>query len=202
MKKLIFVFILLGANFTACAQPPIPFPTVDGRINFSEIVPVDGASKDDLYARTKIWFADTFKSSNDVIQLDDKDNGVIIGRGKIVEKEKKWDFTVKVQVKDQRFKVEFYDIYYTFEQDVSHLSRGVRSVLSAAGTVTHFNLDERFSNATPACSPGKDCRMYDKDGNLKEGFPTNLVTWTNSNFASMLESIKEKLSKRAVVDDF
>lgn len=202
MKGLLIALILLGTNITAFAQPSIPFPTVDGKVNFSEVVSVDGASKGDLYLGAKTWIAGNFRSSNDVVQLDDEENGVIIGKGRIVDDGKTWDFTFKFQVKDQRYKVEFYDIEYTFEQDVSNLYPSQQTMLKMIGTVTHFNIDERFSSAKPACSPGKDCRMYDRKGRIKKGFPTNFVTWTNSNFNSLLESIKDQLTKRVVVDDF
>lgn len=41
------------------------------------------ATKDELYNRAKKWTAHSFKSSNDVIKLDDKENGKIIIKGSV-----------------------------------------------------------------------------------------------------------------------
>ena len=40
-----------------------------------------GKTKEQLYTDTKIFIANTWKSSQDVLQNDDKDSGIIILRG-------------------------------------------------------------------------------------------------------------------------
>ena len=197
MKSLLTILLFLAASGVSLAQPMHSLPTVDNRINFSEVVPVDGASKDELYSRTKLWFADAFKSSSDVLQLDDKSGGILLGKG-IIKQEaggnngfaarptvvKTWRFTIKIQLKDGRYKVDIYDIDYSFEQpEHSHLP-GMRPS-------TH-NLDTLFS----------DRKMYNKDGTLKKGAPTNIANWTNGIFTDLLASIRSALDQAIVVDDF
>lgn len=47
-------------------------------ISFSEVITVDSSlKKNELYSRLKTWFAEAFKSSQDVIQLDDRESGKI-----------------------------------------------------------------------------------------------------------------------------
>ena len=108
MKKLILVLFTAFAVSNSYAQSSA----------ITEVVPVEGASKTELYNRAKLWFAKTFKSAKDVIQLDDKENGQIIGNGAISYSAPAgipgynfsgyFYFTVTVEVKDNRFK-------YTFE---------------------------------------------------------------------------------------
>lgn len=198
MKRIVTFFFLLIVCNVSFAQRATPFPTADGKINYSEVVPVEGASKDELYARAKIWFANSFHSSNHVVQLDDKDNGIVLGKGKIIDEssdgKKTWEFTVKIQLKEGRYKVNLYDIYYKFENDLSRVSPAVRAILEKE--TTYFNLDERYSDRSSKRSP------YDKKGNLKSGLASNLPAWTNERFTSLLASIKEQLSEGVALDDF
>lgn len=53
----------------------------NGNLNYNEVVQVDTIKKDELYLRSKQFFVDVFKSANDVIQMDDKDAGVVVGKG-------------------------------------------------------------------------------------------------------------------------
>jgi len=101
----------------------------DDKIYFSEVVTTDGLSKDVLYQNSRVFFADVFKSSNNVIQLDDKENGILIGKGfsNIYAKASVRDgiyiildftatvqmwFSIKIQFKDGRYKYEIYDVYF------------------------------------------------------------------------------------------
>lgn len=199
MKNIISIFLLLIASNSSFGQSDIPFPTVDGRINFSEVVTVEDANKGELYARAKLWFANSFDSSNHVIQLDDKDNGIVLGKGKISEKnsggKKTWEFTVKIQLKEGRYKADIYDIYYKFEKDLSGVSPSVRKILEPE-SVTYFDLDSRYADRSSKKS------MYDKSGSLKEGFATNLASWTNERFTSLLASIRKQLSEGVAMDEF
>lgn len=93
-------------------------PLKDGKVTYVDVVQVDSISKDELYKRTKRWFIDTYKSAKDVIQLDDKENGEVIGKGFF---ETYWQITfysgqninvwqtIKVQVKDGRYRYEITD---------------------------------------------------------------------------------------------
>jgi hypothetical protein len=73
-------------------------------------------SKIELYKRAKLWLVDSYKSCTNVIQLDDNENGVIIGKGFFEEDMCKlgcehiivWQ-VIKIQIKDGRYKFEFSD---------------------------------------------------------------------------------------------
>ncbi len=103
------------------------FPEVDGVINYTEVVTVDSTiKKEELYNRAKMWFVDNYKSANDVIQMQDKDAGVIIGKGLFSYQYNPMSLsdrttinishTVKIYVKDGKYKYEIVDLsgkYYT-----------------------------------------------------------------------------------------
>ena len=67
MKKLL-LFILLLPVFSFAQQ-------------YSEVVEVPGKTADQLYSSAREWFAITFKSAKDVIQMEDPTNKKIIGKG-------------------------------------------------------------------------------------------------------------------------
>jgi hypothetical protein len=117
MKKLGFVVGLM-VSFTLSHSQVIDGIPIDenGKINFNEVVNVDSASQDALYVNAKQFFVENFKSANHVIQMDDKQSGIIIGKG--------WStylfwnapitlrYTIKIQCKDDRYKYEIYDISF------------------------------------------------------------------------------------------
>jgi hypothetical protein len=96
----------------------IPFDPTTGKILYTEVVQAPGASQAELYARAKLWFADTFKSTKAVVQADDKDAGIIqgtafqdiavvsIGTPTAV---KLW-YTIKIALKDGRYKYDITDL--------------------------------------------------------------------------------------------
>ena len=76
-----------------------------------------GKTKEDAYIRALTWFADTFKSADAVIQVDDKETGLLVGKawfpppsGQTLGSPQIW-FTVKVETKDERSSIQFYDLY-------------------------------------------------------------------------------------------
>ena len=93
-------------------------PFKDGKLTYEGIVNVAGKNKMDLYADAKKWFTDYFIDSRDVIQMQDKDQGRIIGKGILVfsykvllSSVKFYDLiTVEIDVKDGRYRYRVYDM--------------------------------------------------------------------------------------------
>lgn len=196
MKRLLTILLLLGASTPSFGERMHPLPTVDGRINFMEIVSVDGAPKDEIYSKARIWFATAFSTSDGML-LDDKESGIIVGKGVITTREgdsrvrtlmnpqiteKTWTFTVKIQIRDGRYKVELYDIEYTFAMPGNNIGH----------TPSTHNLDKLFG----------DRKIYKRDGTLKGGAPTNIANWTNETLSGLLESLKTRVTEQIVLDDF
>jgi hypothetical protein len=83
MKSVVPIFILIISAFTMHAQQKLMniLPVKESKVNYSEVITVDSASKDVLYNRAKRWYVDVYNSAQNVIQLDDKENGEIVGKG-------------------------------------------------------------------------------------------------------------------------
>jgi Domain of unknown function (DUF4468) with TBP-like fold len=57
---------------------------IDGQYEFTEVVQLDSTYKKDiLYRNAKLFFANISKSSKDILQYDDRDEGKVIGKGTI-----------------------------------------------------------------------------------------------------------------------
>jgi hypothetical protein len=110
MKKLIFVLLFL--------LPLVAFSQLDNNpIIFTEVVKVDSNStKNDLFNAARAWFNTAFVSSKDVLQIIDKENGELSGKGVIKYSNGfpgsettygEIRFSVSVFVKEGRYKYEF-----------------------------------------------------------------------------------------------
>lgn len=113
-KKIFFSFIpvllILSVRLTG-QDVQLPVNKESKLIEYTELVTVESSlTQKILYSKAKDWFDKAFKSSDNVIQKDDKEEGIIIGKGIIPVKggmyltDGKIDFTLKVQVKDGRYK--------------------------------------------------------------------------------------------------
>lgn len=87
---------------------------------FSTVTEVPGVTGDRIYANTKMWIAETFRSAKAVIEYDSAAEGTLIGGGGIaypcqgVECMAKHDwsalFTMRIDVKDGKFRATFSNI--------------------------------------------------------------------------------------------
>ena len=123
MKKIFLVIILFFTLGNVLGQDELPeiFPRDEnGKIIFTEVVQVDSTlNQSQLFGNAKLFFANTFKSAKDVIQLEDKENGRIVGKGLsniyitvLTPVKMKLHYSILIECKDGRYKYTIYDLYY------------------------------------------------------------------------------------------
>lgn len=119
-------FILLVITSYAFGQnetPNLPIDSVTNKITYSEVVIVDSsASKLELFSRAREWFAKRYNSSINVIQMEDKESGKIVGKalmqvyhkavGKTYESGH-IHYTISLYLKDGRYKYEITDFFHS-----------------------------------------------------------------------------------------
>lgn len=113
MKKLVILFSLACLPFLGMAQD-MPVDPETKKVTYSEVVPAEGLSQSDIYLQAQAWFAKTFNDANSVIQVQDKEQGLLIGKGMSEENINNvltpfW-FTVKIEAKEGRYRYEITDI--------------------------------------------------------------------------------------------
>jgi transcription antitermination factor NusA-like protein len=103
---------ILGIALTFCASAVEPFQV--------EIVKEVPLLKSEIYDQTVVWIAENFKSSKAVIEMKDKDLGVIIGNASMDVNISltKWlpavyspfTFKMKVEMKDEKLRMTFNNV--------------------------------------------------------------------------------------------
>lgn len=118
MYKMITAAILTGSiALTGCSgMRAIP----EQERNIERIVNAPGLTKEQIYIETKIWIAENFHSSKEVIEVDSRGDGLIIGNGVMNYPCTGMDcfgrdghqvpFTMKIEIKDEKFKATFSNI--------------------------------------------------------------------------------------------
>ena len=95
------ISILILVFFSSC----MTYTMVSAPKSFKQLQ-VEG-SKDELYVRANIWMARTFTNSKSVIQFQDKENGVIVGKYLMLSADPNDIYSmVTIYVKDKTTKIE------------------------------------------------------------------------------------------------
>ena len=91
-------------------------------LTYTEIIQVNSISKNELYNRARLWFTTVYNSAKDVLQMDNKEEGQIIGKAIISYYPKVFvgsettkgriNYTIKIFVKDGRYKYEITDFVH------------------------------------------------------------------------------------------
>ncbi len=119
MKLRLILIILFFVSYHSQGQERLLniLPLVDGRVTYTGVIQVDSSGKDELYDRAMRWFITTYLSPKDVIDLEDRENREIIGKGslKIVYyfRDPYIDYTISIIAKDNRFKYTITDLSYS-----------------------------------------------------------------------------------------
>lgn len=113
-------------TLTTIKDQDVTFPMSDGgKIFYQRIESLDSTfTSDQLYSKSKLFISESYKSSNDVIQLDDKANGIIVVKGIYHWKYGNVDVTIyhtlKIFTKNGKYKIEISD----FRSELSSQSPG------------------------------------------------------------------------------
>lgn len=114
MKSLAIFFLLVALIKNCEAQNEMP--SKEGKVLYELIDSSIIAPSNELFNRAKIWFGNAFRDSKEVIQIEDKENGLLMGKGNFNFEQSLVPFLIKfsirVSVKDNKYRVQFYDITY------------------------------------------------------------------------------------------
>ena len=114
MKKRVLLAVVASVVvLVSCGTSPLP----PEELIIQEIFEVD-KSKDELFHLSMEWAAKTFKSAKAVIQYEDKEEGIIVGKGFVVVRygmgvPADTYFTLTIEVKDKKARATIEDAYFT-----------------------------------------------------------------------------------------
>jgi hypothetical protein len=125
LRNFIATFAITVALFGCASAQPIS----EADRTFDRVVDAPGYTQDQIYNFTKIWIAQNFKSAKSVIELDSKEDGIIIGNGIInypctgmdcmVKSDWRVPFTMRVDIKNEKFRVSFLNIRLSWPSSYS-----------------------------------------------------------------------------------
>lgn len=122
---LMYIFAF-GLGTALKAQPAIPKDSVSGNYSYQDVIKVDSVSKEQLYKRAKAWVLKSLKSSDNILELDDKEFNAITSGGTIpltrigtsgfmsyVYDDAKLTFKATIQFKDGKVRYTFDNFSYS-----------------------------------------------------------------------------------------
>lgn len=111
------LLVIVAAVLSGCAGMQ---PVAEADRTIEGVFEAPGASKDQVFSATKIWIAENFRSAKAVIEYENKEEGTLIGNGVIpypcsgldciAKNDWTIPFTMRVDMKDQKFKLTFSNI--------------------------------------------------------------------------------------------
>lgn len=122
LKHLLSLLLVFSAFTSVCAQKSVELVEVpvnsEGRIYYEGVVKVDSTMKQtDLYRKGREWFVNTYVDAKEVLQLDDKADGKLMGKGVykysffngLNSSDVTMGFTLNLDVKDGRYRYRIYN---------------------------------------------------------------------------------------------
>ena len=116
MKKIAILTVILICLLVSCASYQ---PITKEESTYSVVVNVPNIPAKDLYVLINLWFVDTFRSADNVIQYSDKEYGVIAGKygfavsysSPMVKTYLNVFATIKAEVRNGKYRITFSDPY-------------------------------------------------------------------------------------------
>ena len=112
MKKLLLLIIICSPVLAFTQTVLSILPEINGIPTYSQVIVIDSSTTQaELYNRAKIWFVDHYNSAKNVLQMEDKEAGLLAGKGIIPI-----EFDVKVPSGNDSITVrQYFDIYHTIK---------------------------------------------------------------------------------------
>ena len=187
-KTLTIIFLTFFRLSTAIAQNFhfSDIPQKDGTIFYEKIVELDSSfTQNILYQNAKLLFVKCFRDSKAVLQLEDKENGKIVGKGTgicefryaLVKYKMRWLFTLDITVKNGKYRVQLYDFS---EHEIYTPQIGVSGFWTNFPSATTSYLNEAMKGKNPGLAYYKS--FHETNLRLIESIEKNLKNKSDSDF--------------------
>jgi hypothetical protein len=147
MKTINLLLSIVFTSFNAFIQ--------ETNLSFSKVINTDSIGKDAIYAKVKEWFAINYNSAKDVIQMDDKEAGILTGKGTVEYShggagylcyDGYIDYNIKIQVKDNRLKVELTDFIHRVQ--IGHGEQCNLGLITTRELHSESGMSKKYNNIT------------------------------------------------------
>jgi len=192
LKNVLFLMsVMLVIVLPSFSQTKSIFPlNENGEIVYSGIINIDSVNSKELYGRANEWFVNIFKSAKDVIQLNDKEAGKIIGKGNfnagiahcragmihqpiygVV------NFTVEIQTKDGKYKYNFSNFQFKYLNTITGEDVDTDLTLSSFMFLKNKNWQTKWDMDWVDIKQDINTKMLNIIAELKKVMNTNKNSW-------------------------
>lgn len=143
LRVLLFLIILLCAESAHSQQ----------LLTFSKVIEVENMDKQSIYLSLRNWISTYYRDSKEVIQMDDRESGIIVGKAIFIFPVKRvaylayegniW-YTIKLLTKDGRFKVEVSNFIH--ENDPGNAKNCRLGLITTDENYTEKGMQKAFHN--------------------------------------------------------
>jgi|ERR1035437_1440900 hypothetical protein len=189
-----FLLILFTPFFTYAQQDTVILPLKNGNIIYEKIVS-DSLSKKENYDNSKRAFVNIFKSAKDVIQMDDKENGEIIGKGITT-------YNWRISFEDKQHPIDSFSQAIKFTIDVTSKDNKYRVKISdiIIGNLTHVHKYSWENRAREDIFENeKSLDIYYKNY-LIDGKDSGFLNAINKQIESFIDEIQKEMNKKSDTD--
>ncbi len=126
MKKLFTVISVIIALMGCTSTHPVKQEDK----SFDKVVEVSGFTKDQIYVASKLWLAQQFATTKDIIEIDNQEVGILLSNGSttypcdktvcIATASWRVKFAMRIDMKDDKFKMSFSNINLTWPTSYSN----------------------------------------------------------------------------------
>ncbi|WP_316787253.1 DUF4468 domain-containing protein [Pedobacter frigiditerrae] len=194
--KFLIIFLILPIFCFSQVDSNSIFPIKDAKVVYESIVNLSDVNKKTIYAASKKWVADSFKSGKSVIQSEDESTGQIIGWGYgdiildnkgLIIQSIRLKFSVQINCKDDRYRIRFYDIYHHTE---------------ATNYISETNLPIEYYSTILETKKSRDKKssesddVYGRPSSLRKAEKAKLIrTLTNKYFNGLKDNFNIAIQK-------
>lgn len=181
-RCLLFLFVIsFSISKANCLMSSIRSISEDG-FDYEEVVPVE-LPKSVLWVNVKRWVSSNFESYKHVVDMEDKDAGIIIIKWTSGEEKPhsmywtaKYEATYQIDVRDNKYRIKIYNASVSTHPDIEDVDympmNAVKNAKKALQTM--ISISERFKNSS----------QWKLDSKYLE------VMNSNTEFTPVMESIK------------
>lgn len=144
MKNLISILFVILFSIQTSAQE---------KLSFIKVIPAEGKNNEALYVALRSFVATYYKDSKEVIQMDDKEACLLIGKATSVfdnlgviysSYEGYLDYTFKMQAKDGRVRIEITNFFH--RNHTRNAKKSQLGMLTTDEQYTNKGLEKKFEN--------------------------------------------------------
>lgn len=152
---LLSCFVTVVAFGQRNITPDLPIDETTGKITFADVVHVsDSATADEIYVRAREWFARTYRSSQDVLQMDDRESGRIIGKAIFLVTHRAlganypsghFQYTISIIARDGRYRYEVSDFYHNGDGNKINGAGLVEGMINTTDRVMGISMQRQYN---------------------------------------------------------